>query len=86
MMLFLMACDTKTQTDDHIETPLSYTLMFDTDGGSNIDTATFKVGDKIELELTPPTKDGYIFIGWEPSMPTIMPAHHVTLKGNLGTK
>jgi hypothetical protein len=80
MMLFLMACNTKTQTDDHIETPLSYTLMFDTDGGSNIDTATFKAGDKIELELTPPTKDGYIFIGWEPSVPTIMPAHHVTLK------
>lgn len=80
MVLFLMACDTNTNPSDHIETPLSYTLMFDTDGGSNIDTATFKVGDKIELELTPPTKDGYIFIGWEPSMPTIMPAHHVTLK------
>nr|WIF88363.1 InlB B-repeat-containing protein [Acholeplasma laidlawii] len=75
-----MACDTNTNPSDHIDTPLSYTLMFDTDGGSNIDTATFKVGDKIELELTPPTKDGYIFIGWEPSMPTIMPAHHVTLK------
>ncbi|WIF88363.2 InlB B-repeat-containing protein [Acholeplasma laidlawii] len=80
MVLFLMACDTNTNPSDHIDTPLSYTLMFDTDGGSNIDTATFKVGDKIELELTPPTKDGYIFIGWEPSMPTIMPAHHVTLK------
>ena len=80
MVLFLMACDTNTNPSDHIDTPLSYTLMFDSNGGSSIDNKIFKAGDKIELDLAPPTKDGYIFIGWEPNMPTIMPAHHVTLK------
>lgn len=80
MMLFLMACDTNTNPSDHIDTPLSYTLMFDSNGGSSIDNKIFKAGDKIELDLEPPTKDGYIFIGWEPNMPDIMPAHDVTLK------
>ena len=68
-VLFLMACDTNTNPSDHIDTPLSYTLMFDSNGGSSIDNKIFKAGDKIELDLAPPTKDGYIFIGWEPNMP-----------------
>lgn len=80
MVLFLMACDTNTNPSDHIDTPLSYTLMFDSNGGSSIDNKIFKAGDKIELDLTPPTKDGYIFIGWEPNMPDIMPQYDVTLK------
>ena len=80
MVLFLMACDTNTNPSDHIDTPLSYTLMFDSNGGSSIDNKIFKAGDKIELDLAPPTKDGYIFIGWEPNMPDIMPQYDVTLK------
>lgn len=40
-----------------------YTVTFETDGGTKIETQKIKNGDEIE-EPEDPTKDGYIFEGW----------------------
>lgn len=80
MVFFLMVCDMNMNFSDYIEILLSYILMFDIDGGLNIDIVIFKVGDKIELELILLIKDGYIFIGWELSMLIIMLVYYVILK------
>jgi len=57
----------------------SYTITFDTDGGStiapikqNYDTAVTKPAD--------PTKTGYTFIGWDKTIPEKMPAGNMTIK------
>lgn len=41
----------------------SFTITFDTDGGTNISSITIKNGETIKLPNNP-TKDGYTFIGW----------------------
>jgi multiple sugar transport system substrate-binding protein len=51
-----------------------YTITFDSQGGSSISSITANYGDAI----TPPdipTRDGYAFDRWEPSLPTNMPAY-----------
>lgn len=40
-----------------------YTVKFDTDGGSAVDSQRVKSGDKADLP-SEPTKDGYTFDGW----------------------
>ena len=40
-----------------------YTVMFDSDGGSSVKTATV-VNGKTAVKPADPTKDGYVFIGW----------------------
>ncbi len=44
-------------------TTYTYTVMFNTDGGSIIDSKTIKEGTTIG-EIPVPTKDGYVFAGW----------------------
>ncbi len=44
-------------------TTYTYTGMFNTDGGSIIDSKTIKEGTTIG-EIPAPTKDGYVFAGW----------------------
>ena len=46
----------------------SYTLVFNTDGGSAIDDATVKFGDDFEAPADP-TKVGYTFAGWDAEIP-----------------
>lgn len=53
-----------------------YTLTFDTDGGSSIDSITADYGSTISI--TDPTKTGYTFLGWSPELPSTMPAENVT--------
>ncbi len=48
------------------ETPpeeVTYTVTFDSDGGSGVTSATVASGEKV-IEPNAPTKDGYNFIGW----------------------
>ena len=55
-----------------------YTITFDSDGGSNIAPITQDCGTQITVPEEP-TKPGYIFIGWEPAVPSTMPAENLTL-------
>ena len=56
-----------------------YTLTFDTDGGSEISSITAVSGVSIE-KPEDPTKTGYTFAGWIPSIPSVMPESDVTVK------
>jgi len=56
----------------------SYTITFDTDGGSAIDPITQGYDTTINAPAAP-TKTGYTFMGWEPELPATMPAGDMTL-------
>ena len=56
-----------------------YTITFDTDGGSAINSITQDYGTKITAP-TAPTKTGYTFNGWNPAIPATMPAENRTVK------
>lgn len=56
----------------------SYTITFDTDGGSAIDPITQDYGTDITAPADP-TKTGYTFTGWEPELPATMPAENITV-------
>ena len=57
----------------------SYTLTFDTNGGSTIAPITQDYGTAITAPADP-TKTGYTFAGWTPAIPTTMPAENMTVK------
>ena len=57
----------------------SYTLTFDTNGGSTIAPITQDYGTAITAPADP-TKTGYTFAGWTPAIPTTMPAENMTIK------
>ncbi len=52
--------------------PAQGTIIFNTDGGSTIDSITQDVGSEVTAP-EPPTKEGYSFAGWDPELPTTMP-------------
>ena len=56
----------------------SYTLTFDTNGGSTIAPITQDYGTAITAPADP-TKTGYTFAGWTPAIPTTMPAENLTV-------
>lgn len=57
----------------------SYTITFDTNGGSKIDPITQDYGTAINAPAAP-TKTGYTFMGWNPALPAAMPAGDMTIK------
>ena len=57
----------------------TFTLFFDSDGGSACDPISFKFGAAIDSDSLPtPTRDGYTFAGWK-EVPSTMPANDLTL-------
>ena len=58
----------------------SYTITFDTAGGSEIAPITQDYGTQIAAPADP-TREGYTFIGWDMEIPSTMPAENITLKG-----
>lgn len=57
----------------------TYTITFDTAGGSEIATITQDYGTVITAPEAP-TREGYTFTGWDREIPTTMPAENITLK------
>ena len=56
----------------------SYTITFDTDGGSTVAPITQDYGTAITAPAAP-TKTGYTFMGWNPALPATMPAENITV-------
>ena len=56
-----------------------YTITFDTNGGSEIDSITQDYGTKITAPDNP-TRKGYTFKGWDKEIPETMPAENITVK------
>lgn len=56
----------------------TYTITFDTAGGSEIAPITQDYGTVITAPEAP-TREGYTFIGWEGEFPETMPAHNITV-------
>ena len=51
----------------------SYTLTFNSDGGSDVEPITQDYGTAVTAPADP-TRAGYIFAGWQPALPETMPA------------
>ena len=55
-----------------------YTITFDTKGGSAVNPITQDYGTAVTTPVNP-TKKGYTFNGWNPSIPGTMPAENIVL-------
>ena len=69
----------QTYKAKYTETPINYTLSFDTDGGSTIASITQGYGTAITVPANP-TKVGYTFTGWDKAIPPTMPDNDMTVK------
>ena len=56
-----------------------YVIEFDTNGGSYIAPMVFEYGAEIG-DIPVPTKDGYVFAGWDTSIPETMPAEDLVIE------
>ena len=57
----------------------TYTITFDTAGGSEIAPITQEYGTHITSPANP-TREGYTFKGWDKEIPETMPAENITVK------
>jgi uncharacterized repeat protein (TIGR02543 family) len=55
-----------------------YTITFDSDGGSVVESITQDYGTAITAP-SDPTREGYTFKGWDQAIPTAMPAENITI-------
>ena len=55
-----------------------YTIVFDTKGGSMIAPITQDYGTTVVAPANP-TKDGFVFTGWDVAIPATMPAENMTI-------
>ncbi|MDD7233311.1 MAG: InlB B-repeat-containing protein [Bacteroidales bacterium] len=56
-----------------------YTLQFDTDGGSALSPLRSPYGAAL-VPPSPPQREGFNFLGWDPQIPTYMPASDLACK------
>ncbi len=72
-----------TMPAEHLELyarwePLEYTITFDTDGGSPVESITAPYKSAVTAPADP-TKEGYTFNGWDQKFPETMPLDGLTL-------
>jgi len=67
------------------DTAPTFTITFDTDGGSAVAPITQEYKTAVTAP-TNPTKAGYTFAGWEPAIPSTMPAENMTIKAKWTAK
>ena len=58
-----------------------YTITFESNGGSQVAAITQDYNTSVSAP-TEPTRTGYTFVGWTPSVPATMPAENITLTAN----
>ncbi len=75
---------TSVLTVNALYTTNSYTLTFNSDGGSEVASITQPYTTLVSAP-TPPTKTGYMFAGWNPTMPASMPNEDMTLTAQWTT-
>ena len=56
-----------------------YTITFDSDGGTSVDSITADYNAQITKPVDP-TRKGYTFAGWDTTIPSTMPAQNMTIK------
>ena len=56
----------------------TYTVTFDTAGGSTISPLNVAFGSSVTAPANP-TKDGFTFVRWNPALPNTMPANDLTV-------
>jgi len=90
--------ESNIEGDITLEAKKIFSITFDSDGGSKVETITQGYGSAISAPKAP-TKEGYTFAGWDKEIPETMPAgdleikalwtinkHTVTFETNGGTK
>ena len=55
-----------------------YTITFNSNGGSNVDSITQDYGTAVTAPANP-TREGYTFSVWNPAVPSIIPAENTTV-------
>ena len=72
------AADTSAEELPADKTALTYTITFDTDGGTAIDPITAEAGTAV-IAPDDPVKDGFYFVCWSEPIPDIMPEQDMTI-------
>jgi prepilin-type N-terminal cleavage/methylation domain-containing protein/uncharacterized repeat protein (TIGR02543 family) len=69
-----------SEPEDPEEPPVNneFTITFDSNGGSAVPSITQEVGSSVSAPAAP-TRTGYTFTGWSPSVPMSMPEGGATL-------
>ena len=62
-----------------------YTITFDSNGGTAVDSITADYGTAITAP-SDPTRTGYIFAGWDKQIPSTMPAEDMTITAKWDVK
>ena len=63
MMLLLVIIGCDKNNDQNQKTEVTYTITYNTGGGSSVDSQTVKEGEKA-VKPNNPTKEGFVFVDW----------------------
>ena len=74
-----IAADGSTVVEIHYDR-YYYLMNFDLDGGYGVEPIYARYGAPISVDT--PTKPGYTFESWTPSIPTVMPDHNTSYKAS----